>query len=90
MEPEDERRLVNAQLREAYHALAPEAADKLGIDESDDDARAVLIDLCIRMFNAGVRAGGAQAAAQLIEQGHDVKINVDAFLADLGGPLPGA
>ena len=41
---------------------------------------AALMELCTGMFNAGVRAGSAQALAQLAERGIEAQISTDRYL----------
>jgi hypothetical protein len=62
------------------------AAQLLEIDTDDARGRLVLSDLCLRIFNLGIRAGASQALA--VEQGADFTLNMDlGLLEQPDGPL---
>jgi hypothetical protein len=74
MSESDNRTWVQKQLVETVDRFGPLAADRLEL--TGDDKRMILTELCIEMFNAGVRAGATQAIAQAVEQGADVTVNL--------------
>jgi hypothetical protein len=75
MDPANEREHVRRQLVDACQQFAADAGTELGLETEEQRTR--LVELCIRMFNAGVRAGASQALAQMVEQGIDVNVNLD-------------
>lgn len=59
----------------------------LGLDVGDEMVNTVLTHLCLRLFYTGFEVGYSEAAAQAIEQGADVTLNVTRPLFDDVGPL---
>lgn len=80
MDEKDARAHVRQELIDAARGAAPDAAAKLGIAADDEDAQLVIYELCIAMFNAGVRTGSGQVLAQLAEQGGEFTVNMDPSL----------
>jgi hypothetical protein len=77
---EEQREYLRHQMMDACVSLVHDAAIPLQLDTTDTHVCAVLMGLCIGMFNAGVRAGCTQALAQLAQQGVDVQISMDGYL----------
>ena len=80
MDVDEQREYLRHQMMDACVSLVHDAAIPLQLDTTDTRVCAVLMGLCIGMFNAGVRAGCTQALAQLAEQGVDAQIRMDGYL----------
>ena len=80
MDVEEQREYLHHQMMEACVSLVHDVATPLRLDTTDTHVCAVLMGLCIGMFNEGLRAGCTQALAQLAEQGVDAQISIDGYL----------
>ena len=80
MDVDEKREHLRHQMMDACVSLVHDAATPLKLDTTDTHVCAVLMGLCIGMFNAGVRAGCTQALAQLAEQGVDAQVSMDGYL----------
>ena len=78
MDADEHRAYIQKQLLEECNAVLPQVAADLGLET--DEARRVLVEVSIRMFNAGIRVGATQALAQLAEQGADFQVHMDPSL----------
>jgi hypothetical protein len=77
---DEQREYLRHQMMDACVSLVHDAAAPLRLDTTDTHVCAVLMGLCIGMFNAGVRAGCARLLADLAEQGVDAQISMDRYL----------
>lgn len=80
MDADEHRAYIRKQFLDECNASLPLAAATLALDTDDPDVRLVLVELCNRMFNAGIRVGATQAIAQAVEQGAEVHVNMDPIL----------
>ncbi|MGO9885938.1 MAG: hypothetical protein ACLPV4_23325 [Solirubrobacteraceae bacterium] len=80
MDADEQREYLRQQLMDACTPLVRKAAMTLELDTADVDVCTAVMDLCMGVFNAGMRAGCAQILAQLAEQGVDFKFNMDSYL----------
>jgi len=83
MSDNDTRTWIKKQMVKTLERFGPPAASRLEL--TGDDERIILTELCIEMFNAGVRAGATQAIAQAVEQGVGVTVNLAPELRPHGG-----
>ena len=80
MDRDGQREHLHQQLMDACVPLIRKAATPLELDTADEHICAALMELCTGMFNAGIRAGSAQALAQLAERGIEAQISTDRYL----------
>jgi hypothetical protein len=90
MDADEQRAYNRSRLVQDAGPLMSRAAELLMLDA--DDQRLILSDLCLRVFNLGIRIGAAQVLAQLAEEGVDFQATMDPDLlaVDEDGPLSGA
>lgn len=82
MDAAEYRRHLTARFIEDNAGAMGATARALGLDTEDQHVRTAITELCIRVFNTGVRAGATEAIAQLSEQGVHAQLNMDPFLLD--------
>jgi hypothetical protein len=88
VEADDQPVYVRQQLIDAWSALAQKAVASLELDTEDDRVATALMELCVGMFNAGIRAGSAHAVVQLAQQPDGFKASTDTPRLPGAGELP--